>query len=190
MHGPGAAVLIPLHHTGTLQVSKMWRRRLRHTIKRWTPNSQHFLQHWHLNLPFPQAPIFCCPWCWEEEWFTNSLKHFRLGLFSWTFFSDKPALFSPPSSSSKVKAAFNEKTKCYEIRTLSGCQKYKEVFICYGPHDNQRLLLEYGFVANSNPHSSVHVGTGKFEIWSWHWWVMQFYWRLRTANLPLSGRSL
>nr|XP_020645007.1 SET domain-containing protein 4 [Pogona vitticeps] len=58
----------------------------------------------------------------------------------------------------QVKAAFNEKTKCYEIVTLSGCKKYGEVFICYGPHDNQRLLLEYGFVARHNPHSTVHVG--------------------------------
>ncbi|KAM6448375.1 SET domain-containing protein 4 [Liasis olivaceus] len=59
----------------------------------------------------------------------------------------------------QVKAAFNENTKCYEIKTLLGCQKYKEVFISYGPHDNQRLLLEYGFVAACNPHSCVHVST-------------------------------
>ncbi|KAH0624844.1 hypothetical protein JD844_032693 [Phrynosoma platyrhinos] len=59
----------------------------------------------------------------------------------------------------QVKAGFNEKTKCYEITTLTHCQKYKEVFICYGPHDNQRLLLEYGFVSIGNPHSSVYVGT-------------------------------
>ncbi|KAJ7320560.1 hypothetical protein JRQ81_020071 [Phrynocephalus forsythii] len=59
----------------------------------------------------------------------------------------------------QVKAAFNEKTKCYEITTLSTCKKYEEVFICYGPHDNQRLLLEYGFVAHNNPHSTVHVTT-------------------------------
>ncbi|XP_066477193.1 SET domain-containing protein 4 [Tiliqua scincoides] len=58
----------------------------------------------------------------------------------------------------QVKAAFNEKTRCYEIKTIPCCTKYREVFICYGPHDNQRLLLEYGFVAINNPHSSVHVG--------------------------------
>ncbi|XP_028612203.1 SET domain-containing protein 4 isoform X2 [Grammomys surdaster] len=57
----------------------------------------------------------------------------------------------------QVKAAFNEKTKCYEIRTASRCRKHQEVFICYGPHDNQRLLLEYGFVSSHNPHACVPV---------------------------------
>ncbi|XP_014793662.1 PREDICTED: SET domain-containing protein 4 isoform X2 [Calidris pugnax] len=59
----------------------------------------------------------------------------------------------------QVKAAFNEQTRSYEIWTNSQCKKYKEVFICYGPHDNQRLLLEYGFVAMNNPHSSVYVSS-------------------------------
>ncbi|NWW81871.1 SETD4 protein, partial [Climacteris rufus] len=57
----------------------------------------------------------------------------------------------------QVKAAFNEQTRSYEIWTNSQCRKHEEVFICYGPHDNQRLLLEYGFVAMDNPHSSVYV---------------------------------
>ncbi|XP_035171632.1 SET domain-containing protein 4 [Oxyura jamaicensis] len=59
----------------------------------------------------------------------------------------------------QVKAAFNEQTRSYEIRTNSQCKKYEEVFICYGPHDNQRLLLEYGFVAIDNPHSTVYVSS-------------------------------
>ncbi|XP_053561924.1 SET domain-containing protein 4 [Bombina bombina] len=57
----------------------------------------------------------------------------------------------------QVEAAFNEKSRCYEIRTMDGCRKYEQVFICYGPHDNQRLLSEYGFVAANNPHQSVYV---------------------------------
>ncbi|XP_069641251.1 SET domain-containing protein 4 isoform X2 [Haliaeetus albicilla] len=59
----------------------------------------------------------------------------------------------------QVKAAFNEQTRSYEIRTNSQCKKYEEVFICYGPHDNQRLLLEYGFVVMDNPHSTVYVSS-------------------------------
>ncbi|XP_037687757.1 SET domain-containing protein 4 isoform X2 [Choloepus didactylus] len=61
----------------------------------------------------------------------------------------------------QVKAAFNEETRCYEIRTASRCRKHEEVFICYGPHDNQRLLLEYGFVSVCNPHACVYVSRDK-----------------------------
>ncbi|KAG8450232.1 hypothetical protein GDO86_002759 [Hymenochirus boettgeri] len=61
----------------------------------------------------------------------------------------------------QVEAAFNEKRRCYEIRTINGCKKHNQVFICYGPHDNQRLLLEYGFVAANNLHQSVYVTKGK-----------------------------
>uniref|UniRef100_G3T8V8 SET domain containing 4 n=1 Tax=Loxodonta africana TaxID=9785 RepID=G3T8V8_LOXAF len=57
----------------------------------------------------------------------------------------------------QVKAAFNEKTRCYEIVAVSSCRKHEEVFICYGPHDNHRLLLEYGFVSTRNPHACVYV---------------------------------
>ncbi|XP_071994830.1 SET domain-containing protein 4 isoform X2 [Engystomops pustulosus] len=57
----------------------------------------------------------------------------------------------------QVEAAFNEKTLCYEIRTVVPYKKHQQVFICYGHHDNQRLLLEYGFIADNNPHKSVYV---------------------------------
>ncbi|XP_058517646.1 SET domain-containing protein 4 isoform X3 [Ochotona princeps] len=63
------------------------------------------------------------------------------------------------SPHAQVEAGFNEETRCYEIRTASRCRRYEEVFICYGPHDNQRLLLEYGFVSIPNPHACVYVST-------------------------------
>ncbi|XP_038657513.1 SET domain-containing protein 4 isoform X2 [Scyliorhinus canicula] len=61
------------------------------------------------------------------------------------------------SPSAQVTAAFNRITRHYEIRTVTKCKRYEQVFICYGPHDNQRLLLEYGFLASSNPHNVVNV---------------------------------
>uniref|UniRef100_H3AAP4 SET domain containing 4 n=2 Tax=Latimeria chalumnae TaxID=7897 RepID=H3AAP4_LATCH len=57
----------------------------------------------------------------------------------------------------QVAAGFNKENSCYEIQTATGCAKYDQVFICYGPHDNQRLFLEYGFITSSNPHSVVYV---------------------------------
>nr|XP_055060591.1 SET domain-containing protein 4 isoform X1 [Misgurnus anguillicaudatus] len=57
----------------------------------------------------------------------------------------------------QVEAGFNKETRCYEIKSVKGCKKFQQAFINYGPHDNHRLLLEYGFVAPDNPQSVVYV---------------------------------
>ncbi|XP_063067853.1 SET domain-containing protein 4 [Engraulis encrasicolus] len=64
----------------------------------------------------------------------------------------------------QVTAGFNRDSRCYEIRSCEGCRRFQQAFICYGPHDNQRLLLDYGFVASGNPHSVVYVDLGTLKL--------------------------
>ncbi|KAI1885220.1 hypothetical protein AGOR_G00217930 [Albula goreensis] len=64
----------------------------------------------------------------------------------------------------QVEAGFNKTKRCYEVHSVQGCRKFQQAFLCYGPHDNQRLLLEYGFVAPGNPHSVVYVDPGDLQF--------------------------
>uniref|UniRef100_A0A3B4ULA9 SET domain containing 4 n=1 Tax=Seriola dumerili TaxID=41447 RepID=A0A3B4ULA9_SERDU len=51
----------------------------------------------------------------------------------------------------QVKASFNDVTRCYEIRSVSGTARFQQAFINYGSHDNQRLLLENLTVSSDGP---------------------------------------
>ncbi|XP_065916894.1 SET domain-containing protein 4-like isoform X2 [Dysidea avara] len=45
----------------------------------------------------------------------------------------------------------------YQIKIKQACRKGKQVFINYGPHDNIKLWMEYGFTIPSNPHAVAHL---------------------------------
>ncbi|XP_071954764.1 SET domain-containing protein 4-like isoform X2 [Antedon mediterranea] len=61
------------------------------------------------------------------------------------------------SAKANVTAGFKKKSNCYEIVTHNTYAKYDQVFICYGPHGNENLLLEYGFIVPANPNTSVNI---------------------------------
>ena len=56
-----------------------------------------------------------------------------------------------------VSCGMNEISNCYEIKTETNFTKYDQVFINYGPHDNFKLLTDYGFVIPDNPHDSIEI---------------------------------
>ncbi|XP_064628758.1 SET domain-containing protein 4-like [Lineus longissimus] len=68
------------------------------------------------------------------------------------------------SVSAKVKAVFSKSTDRYMMQTFDTYRPYDQVFICYGPHDNSKLLLEYGFVLPVNPHNAVTFKEDDFNI--------------------------
>lgn len=49
-----------------------------------------------------------------------------------------------------VKASINGKPWMYTLRTLTSYRKYKQIFINYGSHSNEKLWLEYGFFLTNN----------------------------------------
>ncbi|XP_076307848.1 SET domain-containing protein 4 [Tachypleus tridentatus] len=67
------------------------------------------------------------------------------------------------SSHVQVKAGMNQGNNCYEIVTLTPVNKYSQVFINYGNHDNRRLLLEYGFIVPSNPNDIIQISSEEIK---------------------------
>ena len=47
--------------------------------------------------------------------------------------------------------------QCYQIWTKTVFKKGEQVFINYGPHDNRKLFVEYGFFLPYNCHNSVKI---------------------------------
>ncbi|XP_074662352.1 SET domain-containing protein 4-like [Tubulanus polymorphus] len=82
----------------------------------------------------------------KSPYLTNDVDHYALAPF---------LDLLNHSAAVKVEANFNVVTRCYEIRSLVNFPRYSQVFICYGPHDNGKLLLEYGFILPLNPHNAV-----------------------------------
>lgn len=52
------------------------------------------------------------------------------------------------------------KTKTYDLQANGTVREECEVFVCYGPHSNARLLFEYGFVLRENANTYVPLSTG------------------------------
>ncbi|XP_038049324.1 SET domain-containing protein 4-like [Patiria miniata] len=63
------------------------------------------------------------------------------------------------SPEAETEAGFDSSLDCYVVKTETGCKKWQQAFICYGPHGNDKLLLEYGFVVPKSRNSSL-----QFEI--------------------------
>lgn len=61
------------------------------------------------------------------------------------------------SHTAQVTTGINQENSCYEITTHVPYDQFTQVFINYGPHDNIKLCIEYGFTLPSNPYSYVPV---------------------------------
>ncbi|XP_037554044.1 SET domain-containing protein 4 [Nematolebias whitei] len=125
-----------------------------------------FFRSLQLVLSQPVEDVFTYEafrWAWcsvntRSVFMSHPSNHFLSGQDNYALAPFLDLLNHQPSV--QVKASFNDQTRCYEIRSVSGTKRYRQAFINYGCHDNQRLLLEYGFVSTDNPHSVVYVETG------------------------------
>lgn len=70
------------------------------------------------------------------------------------------------SSDAAVTVGLNARGDAYEIITQKEVEKHSETFINYGPHDNLKLCLEYGFMipGGKNSHDSVPITVEELVI--------------------------
>ena len=62
---------------------------------------------------------------------------------------------------SQITAGLNEVTNTYDIVTHDRYDKFDQVFICYGCHDNSKLAVEYGFAVPGNLNNTVSFTLGE-----------------------------
>lgn len=61
------------------------------------------------------------------------------------------------SSVADIEGHFDSQNRQFVIKTNVPFCKGKEVFISYGPHDNEFMFAEYGFVLKDNPYQYLHL---------------------------------
>lgn len=54
------------------------------------------------------------------------------------------------TDSAEITAGLSSDGSCYDILTYDTYKKYDQVFICYGAHDDVKLMVDYGFTLPSN----------------------------------------
>nr|XP_043902330.1 SET domain-containing protein 4 isoform X2 [Solea senegalensis] len=120
----------------------------------------HTHTHTCMHTQYVSDSFFPTRWAWcsvntRSVFMSHPCNHFLSGQDVYALAPFLDLLNHQPDV--QVKAGFSDVTGCYEIRSVSGTPRFQQAFINYGSHDNQRLLLEYGFVAPGNPHSVVYV---------------------------------
>ncbi|KAI8328573.1 hypothetical protein BC941DRAFT_229167 [Chlamydoabsidia padenii] len=66
------------------------------------------------------------------------------------------------TSEARITSGFNSQTQSFEIKTLTPYRSGEQVFINYGPHDNQAIFREYGFVLPQNEYNFVSLD---HQVW-------------------------
>ena len=89
----------------------------------------------------------------------------------------------------QVDVGVNPSSGLYEIRTLVPYRPYEQVFISYGPHDNTRLLAEYGFVLPDNQHNTMPVDMGAYQIFTSFTSLHSVRRSVDTTVIPLNRNS-
>ncbi|KAL7637375.1 UNVERIFIED_CONTAM: hypothetical protein RMT77_012103 [Armadillidium vulgare] len=100
----------------------------------------------------------------EWAWFTVNTRCVYLDGPNFSFLKDDNKFVMIPyldmlnhSCDAETVAEYSVQNNAFEIRTLIGYKAHDQVFINYGPHNNFKLLTEYGFVIINNPHDYIKI---------------------------------